>query len=405
MAGEVSAATAAASPTPELAWSPSTMTDADIEALVAQGLLLEKAISRWRSCFGEAFPSEDWTETVVFRSFYEKGFGLPSGAFFWGLLHYYGLEAMHLKPNSIAQIAIFIHLCEGFLGIVPIFNLWRAMYHLRAYPSKGGKYRKAIFKDNNKRWAEEWFVVVNPALGLPLRTGLALVLNARWEEKPTEEEMVEVEVLLAELQKLKAEKLTGAAVTLSFPKRLTQPIQERVHPGYEYSGREDLTHGQNRKVSRSEAHKRVTLIMSGEVRDKGCPKAYFLKWPTTDEKLSFWCPAPLLEGQQGKDVDLPIGLALPSADVGSYSSDSSIGSESDDVVVVSGPAASAGTTTKKRRPTCKVATSKAQQGGVASRGRSSTPPATSRVEAEAAAEKAGLTTPKPEEEDQEEPGR
>ncbi|RLM69520.1 hypothetical protein C2845_PM17G09620 [Panicum miliaceum] len=82
-------------------------------------------------------------------------------------------------------------------------------------------YPEASFKDSNKRWAEAWFVVANPAPGFPPRTGLPPVLNARWEEKPTDEEMVEVEVLLAELQKLKAEKLTGAAVALLFRKRLT----------------------------------------------------------------------------------------------------------------------------------------------------------------------------------------
>ncbi|RLM69903.1 putative gypsy-type retrotransposon [Panicum miliaceum] len=97
---------------------------------------------------------------------------------------------------------------------------------------QGGKYPEASFKDNNKRWVEEWFIVVNPAPSLPPRTGLPSVLNARWEEKPTDEEKVEVEVLLAELQKLKAEKLTGTTVALSFAKRLTQQIQERVHPGF-----------------------------------------------------------------------------------------------------------------------------------------------------------------------------
>ena len=50
---------------------------------------------------------------VVFRSFYEKGFALPAGAFFRRLLFYYRLEVTHLKPNSNAQIAIFIHLCEA----------------------------------------------------------------------------------------------------------------------------------------------------------------------------------------------------------------------------------------------------------------------------------------------------
>jgi hypothetical protein len=80
---------------------------------------------------------------------------------------------------------------------------------------------------------------------------------------------------------LKAKKLTGAAVALSFSKRLTQPIQERVHPGYEYSGWEDPTQVKNFKVPHAEAANRVAHIVSGEVRDKGCPKMYCLKRPTT----------------------------------------------------------------------------------------------------------------------------
>lgn len=70
-------------------------------------------------CYGEESPMEDHTETVVFRSFYEKGFALPAGPFFHGLFFFYGLEATHLKPNSIAQIAIFVHLCKAYLGIAP----------------------------------------------------------------------------------------------------------------------------------------------------------------------------------------------------------------------------------------------------------------------------------------------
>ena len=71
----------------------------------------------------------------MFKSFYEKGFALPAGAFFRGLLHFYGLEVTHLKPNSIAQIAIFIQLCEGDLGIAPHFNLWRVLYRLKGHMS------------------------------------------------------------------------------------------------------------------------------------------------------------------------------------------------------------------------------------------------------------------------------
>jgi hypothetical protein len=93
-----------------------------MEDMVVRGLLREKAISGWKCCY-LVFPLDDWTETVVFRSFYEKGFNLPVGTFFRGLLNYYRLEAIHLKPNSITQIAIFTHPCEGFLCIPAHFNL------------------------------------------------------------------------------------------------------------------------------------------------------------------------------------------------------------------------------------------------------------------------------------------
>jgi hypothetical protein len=35
------------------------------------------------------------------------------------ILHVYGVELHNLSPNSIAQAAIFVAVCEGFLGIAP----------------------------------------------------------------------------------------------------------------------------------------------------------------------------------------------------------------------------------------------------------------------------------------------
>ena len=99
------------------------------------------------------------------------------------------------------------------------------------------------------------------------------------EELPIAEEMAQVERLLKEITELSAQKLIGAAVALSFCKQLTQLILERVHPAYEYWGRDDQTRGQKRKVTREEIANRVTRIMAGQIRDKGCPKALCLKRP------------------------------------------------------------------------------------------------------------------------------
>ena len=71
---------------------------------------------------------------------------------------------------------------------------------------------------------------------------------------------------------MSVQKLTGAAVALSFCKRLTQPIQERVHSAFEYWGRQDQTRGQERKVPQEEITNRVARIMVGQIWDKGCRK-------------------------------------------------------------------------------------------------------------------------------------
>ena len=69
-------------------------------------------------------------------------------------------------------------------------------------------------------------------------------------------------------------------VALSFSKRPVQPIRDRVHPDFEYWGRQDPTRGQNQKVPREEAVNRVARIMQGMIRDRGCSKMHCLKRPT-----------------------------------------------------------------------------------------------------------------------------
>ena len=129
---------------------------------------------------GEAFPTPNTDEIVVFTAFFYRGFALPTCGFFRGLLDFYRIELVHLNPNSVLHIAAYIHLCEAYLGIRPHFNLFRFLFVLKAYKNKvvggaglqlrGGRSQRYInlpLKTSLKGWHEEWFYVTNPSPSLP----------------------------------------------------------------------------------------------------------------------------------------------------------------------------------------------------------------------------------------------
>ena len=94
----------------------------------------------------------------------------------------------------------------------------------RLLAAPGSVYPDFELCDTNKGWAREWFVVANLASCLPACTGGAPEYKACWEESPAAEEMAQVERLLNEITDLSTQGLTGAAVAISFCRRLTQPI-------------------------------------------------------------------------------------------------------------------------------------------------------------------------------------
>jgi hypothetical protein len=56
---------------------------------------------------------------VSFTPFHERGFRVPASRCMRALPHYYEVELHNFNPNSIALVAIFTSICEGFLGIKP----------------------------------------------------------------------------------------------------------------------------------------------------------------------------------------------------------------------------------------------------------------------------------------------
>ena len=191
------------------------------------------------------------------------------------------MDLIHLNPNSILQLAIFIHICEAFLGIPPHFGLWKYLFHCKVGRFKGVqqmiggasfemmKDRRSVYlntnlKDTNKGWHAEWFVMVNHHDSIPPPSGQKPDPETKaWEEAPTEEEIVEVNILLKEIQALKEKGLTAHAIVIDFVFRNIQPLKERMCPAYYYTRLRDPTRETKQEFSEDEVKARVQSILEG----------------------------------------------------------------------------------------------------------------------------------------------
>jgi hypothetical protein len=153
----------------------------EICKLVANHFLPDRAVLQWRPVAGEDIPTPNTTEIVVFSSFFQRGFGLPACDFLRGFLGHYQIELVHLNPNSILQIAFFVHLCEALLGISPNFRLFKN-YFLKYQPSAANQkviggvglqtrphagFLDLPLRTYLREWHETWFYCENHESSLP----------------------------------------------------------------------------------------------------------------------------------------------------------------------------------------------------------------------------------------------
>jgi hypothetical protein len=73
---------------------------------------------------------------VTFIAFHERWLRMPPSHFMRALLHYYGVELHHLTPNSVSQIAIFVAVYEGYLGLEPHWKLWVHLFRQSISPRR-----------------------------------------------------------------------------------------------------------------------------------------------------------------------------------------------------------------------------------------------------------------------------
>jgi hypothetical protein len=109
--------------------------ESEIRKLVTNCFVPDCVVLQWRPAARKDIPTPNTNEIVMFCSFFHRGFGLLACDFLWGLLQHYQIELVHLNPNSILQITIFVHLCEAFHGIPPNFPLFKNYFFLKYQPN------------------------------------------------------------------------------------------------------------------------------------------------------------------------------------------------------------------------------------------------------------------------------
>jgi hypothetical protein len=107
---------------------------------------------------------------VFFASYTLAGLVPPLSSYFLTLLEYYGLQLQHHSPNSITLVAIFVHLCEMYVGV----QLFRRFFVLKVAsprpPLIGGyyfqrrthghaRYITSVSPGRWERWREDWALV------------------------------------------------------------------------------------------------------------------------------------------------------------------------------------------------------------------------------------------------------
>jgi len=116
-------------------WKKSKLSEAAISSLVSRHLLQSRALIQWQSAEGHGRPFEKTFEIVLFKAFVERGLAIPACDFLRSLLFFWGVQLHHLTPDSVLHIAIFVQLCEAFLGIHPHFDLFKSLFSLNPYPN------------------------------------------------------------------------------------------------------------------------------------------------------------------------------------------------------------------------------------------------------------------------------
>jgi hypothetical protein len=113
-------------------WGKSVAEKAFLESMVAVGILqpnTDPARPVWIAPGStEMEPKPPSGYVVSLARLHERGFGVPADRFLRALGRHYEVELHNFAPNAISQAAVFVAICEGYLGVKVHWDLWTHLF-------------------------------------------------------------------------------------------------------------------------------------------------------------------------------------------------------------------------------------------------------------------------------------
>jgi len=239
-------------------WSPSSMTERRLLELEREGLLRHRTLlssPEWIAPLADhQEPKPPKGYVVSFAKFHRHGLGAPPSRFMRALCHHYGVELQHFSPNAITVAAVFAAVCEGYLGMMPHWDLWLHLYwgELFNAPTGTAGVRKPVragclnlvlktgkterpreyipvgLSSNHAGWDSQWFYLWNDDGLLPAYTGRLITERPEnWTYGVVQVHQSWLDPLLDALKKLRVEGLTAALVLSAVHHRRVLPLMSR----------------------------------------------------------------------------------------------------------------------------------------------------------------------------------
>jgi len=230
-------------------WRPSSMTERRLLDLEKEGLLHPRISSSRPEWIA---PAAD--HVVSFAKFHRRGLGSPPSRFMRELCHHYDVELQHFSSNAITATAIFAAVCEGYLGMMPHWDLWLHLYRGELFHAPGGatRVRKPVrvgclnlvqktgkaeepreyipvgLAVNHAQWDSRWFHLRNDDDLFPDYTGrLISECPDNWNYGVVKTLQSRLYCILDALKKLREEGLTAAFVLSAVHHRRVLPLMSR----------------------------------------------------------------------------------------------------------------------------------------------------------------------------------